>query len=1417
MLAMASAWLPLQSQMNQNAVVASRVTAPVDESNRVPLAGNVHPMAQARFDRGAAPTGMATGRVMLLLQRSTEQQQALTQYLSDVQNPSSPSFHKWLTPAQYGAAFGVSDSDLQTVESWLQAQGFKIEKVPQARNAIQFSGTAGQLESAFHTSIHTFVVAGETHHANVTDPQIPAALAPVVVGLTPLNDFHPKPHLVRGTGGHYDAGTKTIQPDLTLFSGNTPILFVDPADAATIYDTPNTNLNANLTSGTMYDGTGVNLGIVGVSDLTIADVQNYRQAFLGETTSTVNLPTVIVDGDDPGLNGGGVEALLDAEVSGGIAPKAKLYFYTAADTDVTSGLYNAIVRAIDDNAVSILSMSFGECELGLGTSGNNFFFEEAQQAAAQGISFVASAGDGGSAGCDNFDTQTQAGFGLAVSGMASTPWTIAVGGTDFDALPASFATYANATSNGTAPYYRTALKYIPENPWNDSTSVNTTFANDVRYLNSAGQGNIVAGSGGVSTVYTKPAFQTSLTLADGARDLPDVSFFASNGFKQAVWAICSDNLTDGDPLSTYTNCQTSGGQLASGTSIGGAGGTSASAPAFAGMLALVAQSRGGARLGQANTVLYQLAKTKYATVFHDVTVGNNAVACAGGSANCGTNGFETGYNAGTGYDLATGLGSLDVKQLIANWTTVALTSTTTTLQIDGSTAAYTGVHGASLTLNVGVTPTAATGAVAVIDTANETSGGTASGPQNDGQVSIPLTSGAGSASYNGLPGGTYTVTARYGGDTSDASSSSSPISVTITPEASTTSLAVRAYNGLTGTSIGGLTSIPYGSYVFADAQITGKNEPTTTQGIATGSVAFIDGSATLGTANVSGDGNLASWPPQSLPYTAIPAGSHNLTAKYSGDASYNTSTSSAVAFTVVPAATSMTAQANAYSITPAQSTSISVAIDVPINLGAAPGGSVQLTANGKTLATIPTLTRTLDGAGSSAYYQLTGSATIQGTQLAPGSNNVITATYSGDPNYATATATVTVTVIGGVGSFALTNSGNITVLLGATGTSTLTVTPAGGFTGAVSFVCMVSGNPSMTCSAPYATVAGTAAATATLSVGTNGATPPGNYTATIVGTDVTSGTITATTTLAIVVTAPTTPTLFLTSGGAITVNAGSNANNTSTITVTPAGGFTGQVNLTCAPGGSLPVTYPTCSVTSPVSITGTTSVTSTLTITTTPETSTGSEAFLVNAADAATGSITASTTVPVTVNPAVSSIALTDSGNVTVAPGAVTGNTSTITITPQGGFTGQVNLSCALTASPAGASNLPRCAIPTPANISGTTPATATLIVNTTAPTSGALDLPLKKFFVAGGGSVLALALFFGIPARRRAWRMLFSLFAVVIIGGAMGCGGGSSNSGGGGGGGTPGTTAGAYTITVTGTDATGIITSTVAVSVTVN
>lgn len=813
--------LPLAAQTGLQPLAVTRITQLIDENQLVMLCGNVHPRAQAKYDQGPAPASMSMGRIMLVLQPSAAQKQALADFLAAVHNPGSPSYRKWLTPAQFGAAYGLSDDDLQAVQNWLQSHDLKIERIPLARNVIEFSGSVEQVQNAFHTSIHTFLVNGEKHYANLSDPQIPAALAPVVAGVGPLNDFRPRPQPELGGTARYDTATRSIQPEMTLFgSNNLPYLWIGPADAATIYDTPNANLNPKY-SGQTYDGTGVNIGIASDSNVTMQDIQNYRVAFLGETAAMANLPTVVVDGSDPGINRDEIEALIDTEIAGGIAPKAKIYLYTS-----DGGLGSSMVRALDDNIVNILNISFSGCEEAQGNSGNAFLLAWAEQAAAQGISVTVSTGDSGPASCDSGVPAARLGF--AVNSIASTPWTIAVGGTDFATLPANFSQYVNSGSSGSAPYYRTAQSYIPEVPWNDSTTVNASISANVPYKNSSGYTNIGAAGGGASSCvtedssnnclggYLKPSFQTSLTPNDSVRDLPDVSLFSGNGFDQAVWTVCADNVANEDTSTTYTDCQTTNGQLTSSSTFSGYGGTSTSAPAFAGMLALVSQAQGGARLGQADIVLYQLAKSKNATVFHDTTVGDDSVVCVSGSPNCGSNGFMTGYNAAAGYDQASGLGSVDAAALVANWSSVSLGSTSTTLNINGSTSALSATHGTPLIFNVAVTPSSVSGVAGIFDTANQP----LDGPLLGYPFAIPVADGSGSETYNGMPGGTYTVAARYGGDTSDAASTSDPINVIISPENSAVAISGIACFppplstlclGL-GTG-GGNLAIPYGSRI----------------------------------------------------------------------------------------------------------------------------------------------------------------------------------------------------------------------------------------------------------------------------------------------------------------------------------------------------------------------------------------------------------------------------------------------------------------------------------------------------------------------------------------------------------------------------------------------------------------------------
>ncbi len=1360
--------VPLEAQTGQNPIAVTRITEPIDESSLVTLHGNVHPMARPQYDQGPAPASMSTGRILLMLQPSAAQKQALADYLVAVHNPASPSYRKWLTPAQFGAAYGLSDDDLEAAQDWLQSHGLKIERVPQARNAIEFSGLVEQVQNAFHTSIHSFLVNGERHYANVSDPQIPAALAPVVAGVGPLNDFRPKPQAELGGTARYDTATRTIQPEMTLFgSNNLPYLWIGPADAATIYDTPNANLNPNY-SGQTYDGTGMNIGIVGDSNVTMQDIQNYRVAFLGESAATANVPTVIVDGSDPGINGDEVEALIDTEIAGGIAPKAKIYLYTSG-----SGVGSSMVRALDDNIVSILNISFGGCEENEGNSGNAFLLAWTEQAAAQGITVTVSSGDSGPATCDT--RVPAARFGFAVNGIASTPWTIAVGGTDFSTLPANFSQYVNTSSAGSAPYYRTAKSYIPEVPWNDSTTLNTSISANAPYKNSSGGTNMAAAGGGASSCvtedssnnclggYLKPPFQTSLTPNDGVRDLPDVSLFSSNGFDQAVWTVCADNVANEDASSTYTDCQTTNGQLTSGSTFSGYGGTSTSAPAFAGMLALVSQAQGGARLGQADFVLYQLAKSKLNTIFHDTAVGDNSVVCVSGSPNCGSNGFMTGYNATAGYDQATGIGSVDAAALVANWSSVSLASTTTTLNINGSASALTAAHGTPITFNVAVTPSAASGVASIIDTTIQSPGGLLL----NGQFAIPIADGSGSETYNGMPGGTYTVAARYGGDTSDAASTSSPINVTITPENS--AVAISSFgcfppplNTLCLALSPGQSnlSLPYGSEIEFQAQVSGTSADevkNSTQGVATGTVTFASGNTVLGTVPL-GTANQVAWPTLSTANPYIPAGSYNFTARYSGDASFNPSASPVIALTISKGSAGTNISSVSGTSIP-WSGSTTITVDVDSLADAIPTGTVTLTANGSTLATITNFTQLIP------YADIQGTATIQASQLAAGAN-IITATYSGDSNYNSSSASVTVTVTSTppIG-FTLGNGGNIAITPGEfTGTSTITVVPAGGFTGQVNLACAITTSPGalttvpLTCSVtPSVNIASANPAATLLTISAPSNTLAGTYVVTVSGTNAATGVMMATTTVNVTV-GPTYG-FALNNSGDISIDDGNVITDYVQVAFTAFGGFTSNINTTCTiePVVPNPAVPPTCTIPSSVGIAAPAVTVATLYINSTSSTTPGTYVFTVSGIDAAKGTVTASTSFNVTLLAYNQGYTLSNSGNITLASSTSVG-TSTITVTPFGGFTGPVTLTGASqylngssvhnavevfginSATGVNVSTVVNVAAPagvdfywtvtSPVTINGTSPATATLTV-----TAVSITAPAYGFTLGSSGN----------------------------------------------------------------------------------
>lgn len=938
------------SRLQAQNITPSRITAPIDEKAVVTLRGHVHPLARREFDRGAAPVSLPAERMLLILKRGAEQQQALDKYLSALQDPGSSSYHKFTTPQEFGKLYGPSEADIQSITNWLQSRGFQVNHVSQGRTTLEFSGNVGQVQDAFRTSIHSFMVRGEQHWANTTDPSIPAALAPAIAGLSPLNNFTAKPNSTRGPSAIYDISTRKATPLLTSTSGGN-FLYVGPADAATIYNTPNKTLNANYAATQSLDGSGVVIAIVGVSQINTSDVDNYRTIF----GLPANTSQVIVDGNDPGHTGAEDEALLDLEIAGALAPAAKTILYTAASTTLQDGLFLAIARALQDNTASILNVSFGNCEAAFGSnaaSGNPYISSLWEQAAAQGISVTVSSGDSGSAGCDDANSVTVSSKGLGVNALASTPYNIAVGGTDYPDLTTSFLTYATTTNRqGTRG---SALKYIPESPWNDSTSVNGTLAQNTPQVDKSGNKNIVGAGGGVSTVYPKPAWQTNVTPQDGARDLPDVSLFAANGLDSATWAVCASQFVNAQGV-TVTDCVPD--PTTNTYNLSGFGGTSTAAPAFAGMLALVEQSVGH-RLGQANVVLYKLSQTA-PSVFHDITSGNISVVCTGGTtASCGSNGFLTGYDAGPGYDLASGLGSVDATAMIKNWATAGLSASTTTLTLSGSTF----THGTPITVNVGVsgsggTPTGDVGLVS-----------SNTGPDAGGLGFLPLASGTASTSYSFFPGGIYSVTANYGGDTTFASSVSAPTSITVTPEPSILQLSAKTIQGSNLVSVAN-TSIPYGTYVSIDAipmGISQKGQASFTP-LGTGQLTTVsdNGSPLASTVYLNSNGAAE------VPIYSYPAGPHSISAFYSGDASYLASSAGPIAFTVTDAA--LSASPTALTLTAGQSK--------PLTLNLAPSNgfagivnlSCALTAGPTSAQSIPTCSIT------PAAVTINGTATATAT------------------------------------------------------------------------------------------------------------------------------------------------------------------------------------------------------------------------------------------------------------------------------------------------------------------------------------------------------------------------------------------------------------------------------------------------------
>ena len=991
-------------QAEQTGAVAPRplITQAIDETQLTTLKGNVHPLARPEFDLGTAPASLPMERMLLVLKRSPDQETTLRTLIDDQQDKNSPNYHKWMTPEQFGAQFGPTDSDMQTITSWLQSHGFEVG-ASKGRTVLEFSGSASQVTEAFHTSIHKYLVNGQQHWANATDPQIPTALVGAVAGVESMNNFPRKPmHVVGGTFQRDKATGKLepMQPMFTFPSGcvennasSNPCFYgVGPYDFATIYDVlPLWNAGIN--------GTGQTIAIVGETNINMQDVTDFRSLF----GLPVNNPNVILNGPDPGIVGDEVEADLDVQWSGAVAPNATIDFVVSQSTETTAGIDLSAVYIIENNLAPVMSESYGYCELGLGTAGNQFYNALWQQAAAQGITVFISAGDNGSAGCDNFDAQppSPALYGLQVSGFASTPYNIAVGGTDFNDF-SNPATYWSTTNNSTTQ--ASALSYIPEIPWNDSCA-NPIFStvgfstNAETNCNNSQLSNFViplGGSGGASNCttpsgntpgscaggYAKPTWQSGQGVpADGKRDIPDVSLFASNGFLGNFYIVCSSDNTSGtcnlnSPYQYFLAI----------------GGTSASSPAFAGIMALVNQQT-GQRQGNANYIFYKLA-TQQPTAFHDINTGTNAMPCQTGTTNCTTKtggdayGILGGYSAGTKYDQATGLGSVDANVLVTKWNSVTLLPSTTTLT---NVNPVTVTHGQAVSFTATVKPQSGTGTPTGLVSLE---GGASS---SEGIAGFSLTNGTFTGSTEMLPGGTYSLKAHYPGDSTYAASDSTGVSVTVNKENSAPQVFLVTFDNNGNIINGNTTTAGYGTPYLLRVNVDNAAGKLCDPVATTGATACPSGTLTLTNNGSSLDGGtytLNSYGYAEDQIVQLPGGTDSVKAAYAGDNSFNAS-SATTAITITPAPT-QTAVTGISGAVVGQSATISAIIQPYTTTGAAPSGTVTFYANGTAL----TGAVTYSTGGSAPQYL---NATLNYTFTASGTY-AITATYNGDNNYSTSSS-----------------------------------------------------------------------------------------------------------------------------------------------------------------------------------------------------------------------------------------------------------------------------------------------------------------------------------------------------------------------------------------------------------------------------
>jgi hypothetical protein len=1144
-----------------------RVSQTVNDEVRTPLEGGVHRLARAEFDVGRVDDNLSMEHIILMLRRSPEQELALITHIDEMHNPNSPRFHQWLSAEQFGACYGVADADAAAVSAWLESYGFRIDTVPAGKMSIIFSGTAGQVRDAFHTEIRRLNVNSQQHIANMTPPEVPAALAPVIAGIHSLHDFFPHP-TVHGAGPIVrDAKTGRWQPapgeasknhpgsgggsPLLTFSDNgTEFLAVGPQDFYTIYnETPLLNASKPI------NGAGQTLAVIEPTDINKADVTTFRSQFgLPAYPATPNSTQGGVNWifgvsgycSDPGFLGGDaqVEASLDAEWIGATAPAAIIDFTSCANTSTTSGVDLAGTYVVNSLAksVSAISVSYGVCEAQLvtnttGFQTNGYYKTLWQEAVAQGQTVVVSAGDTGDDTCDRGDESGIGQTGISVNGISSTPYNVSAGGTDFSDV------YSNGgkiptpywNTNDTSPY-KSALSYVPEMSWNNTCGslVAAAFLEEsaIEVCNISDIGvTLDGGGGGISTIYALPTWQSAYGVGLGTnftsksfRNLPDVSLFASDGlFWNHVLIFC-DSFSG-------TSCDYAVGADAHALS---AGGTSFVAPMLTGIIGLINQAHPSGspaqptRQGQANYTFYALATKEYGTpaagngstttpsvytcesnplaistyssiapncIFHEIyrtpaqgqstcvgadnsncVVGDNVQPCVSGTTACFTSSgdligllsasrstFESAFPQSAGYNAATGLGSVNIANLVNHWKTVTTPfASTTTLAASPTSISVV----ATTKLTATVTATGRGSLAPPLGTVAFYAGTACSGTPLGTSALVPG-SGHATASLAGVTGnrlggvGTKSAVACFSGDGANDAVSNGTTAVTVTK----------------GTSITTLTSSKNPSTLGTAVTFTATIGPAGPP-VPTGTVAFTSNGTTItGCSAVTVTASRTAACTTSI----LAKGTDTIKATYSGSTGY-TGSSATLTQTVNadPSTTTLASSKNP--------STLGTAVTFTATIGPAgppvPTGTVAFTSNGTTITGCSGVTVT-----ASRTAACTTSTLAKGT-------DTIKATYSGSTSYTGSSATLTQTVNADPSTTTLASSKNPSTV-GQAVTLTATIGPAGPPvpTGTVAFTS--NGTTITGCSAVTVTGSRTAACTtSSLAKGTDAikATYSGNST-----------------------------------------------------------------------------------------------------------------------------------------------------------------------------------------------------------------------------------------------------------------------------------------------------------------------------------